>query len=230
MLCSSEENEKLLRQDSLTYAFVTTNNNFNENSSLNHPQTLTPPPPRYVSRSCTSITLRLPTYRQLPKGKRRFPKIVDHFKVYGKVTGAGTAVSLNNNEYEGLGIPLLAMQVPTSTNSSDNNNNDIITRIYTVDNKGGRDTNPTVTIHGLVPNESYVFAVAAFDANNSVIEGIGATSEVPIVTSLPLPTLLIWSYLGNIAVNKGLNSISKKACDYVYASFVNVQPFGVGVS
>ena len=51
-----------------------------------------------------------------------------------------------------------------------------------------------ILITGLTPNESYVFALAAFDRHGHVIEGIGQTS-VPVVAQLPLPLLQIWAHL-----------------------------------
>ena len=167
--------------------------------------TLTPNQPRFVSRSTSTITVRLTPYSQMPAAKRRKPRKIDHFRLYGKLTGAGTAVSLNNNEYKGLGIPIPAIPVDENTP-------------YGAQAPDGL----VVTVEGLIPNESYVFACAAYDKNGKVIEGIGATS-IPIVTSLPLPNLLCWSYLGNIAVRKGLPMLSKRACDRVYSYFVNLK-------
>ncbi|CEG45611.1 Protein of unknown function DUF4486 [Plasmopara halstedii] len=53
-------------------------------------------------------------------------------------------------------------------------------------------TNAKIT--GLLPNESYVFAVAAFDKNNQVINSIGETSE-PVVALNPLPLRMCYGYL-----------------------------------
>ena len=193
MLVNAEAEENALKAD------------FYVAHSANIERSLTPQQPRYVSRSATTITVTLSGYSQMPAAKRRKPRTIDHFRLFGKATGAGTAVSLNNNEYKGLGIAIPA--VPIDDNMP-----------YAAQPPKGL----VVTVEGLIPNESYVFASAAFDAEGNVIEGIGATS-IPIVTSLPLPSLLCWSYLGDVAVRKGLPALSKRACDHVYAYFVDTK-------
>lgn len=52
-----------------------------------------------------------------------------------------------------------------------------------------------VTIEGLLPNESYLFAFAAYDQNGELIGGkIGETSEC-VTTLNPLPVMMIYGYL-----------------------------------
>ena len=174
--------------------------------------TLVPSAPRFVSRSSTSATIRLTPYRQMPSAKRRKARHIDHFRVFGKLTGAGTAVSLNNTDYDGTGVAIPAVQLFGEAGEVNP-----AKCVY------GTAPNTVITIMGLVPNESYVFACAAYDSNGDVVEGIGATSEVPITCSLPLPTLLCWSYIGKVAVTKGLPELSKRACDLVYAQFVDLK-------
>lgn len=78
-----------------------------------------------------------------------------------------------------------------------------------------------VTISGLLPNESYVFAVAAFDHNDDVIQGIGLTSE-PVVALHPLPVALCYGYLAQACYELGLIRPSAvKAAAALYNSVVS---------
>ena len=67
-----------------------------------------------------------------------------------------------------------------------------------------------IVVTGLQPNESYVFALAAFDRHGHVIGGIGTTS-VPIVAQLPLPLLQLWAQLAHTAHVVGCHDIAKAA-------------------
>ena len=161
----------------------------------------TPLPPVFVSRSSTSITLRFDPFWTTPstekkdssssggsmasRRKKTVPT-VHHLRVYGKPRGAGTAVSLNNIEYGGLGDPVLVTSLgvcaeePNQSSSTEG-----------IDESGGgggggpgspvRAAPPTfvagyttgattLTVTGLLPNESYVFACAAFDEKGEVRE------------------------------------------------------------
>ena len=75
----------------------------------------TPLPPIFISRSSTSITLKVPNFwTSMPTDedsnssvaalrKKKTINRVNNIKIFGKPKGAGTAVSLNNIEYGGLG-------------------------------------------------------------------------------------------------------------------------------
>jgi len=72
-------------------------------------------------------------------------------------------------------------------------------------------TCPFVVIKDLSPNESYVFAVAAYSKDGDLVGKIGATSPIPIETLNPLPTTLCWSYLASIALSLGQEEIARTA-------------------
>ncbi|EQC32965.1 hypothetical protein SDRG_09491 [Saprolegnia diclina VS20] len=144
-----------------------------------------PSAPRLASRGATFVSLRLAPFAPLKKH-------VAYFMVFGKATGAGTDVSLNNMAFPGTG----AVVDPSQT---------------------------LVTISGLLPNESYVFAVAAYDSSNAVIEGIGATSR-PVVTLHPLLLPLCYGLLAHIAQDLGHLPIAVQAAKAVYAEFVDEAP------
>lgn len=55
---------------------------------------------------------------------------------------------------------------------------------------------------GLTPDECYVFAVAAYAADGTLIgDSIGATTA-PILASHPLPILITWAYLCQVGERK----------------------------
>ena len=102
------------------------------------------------------------------------------FAIYGKPAGAGTSVSLNNTEIKGTGH---AVEVPSSGNAM-----------------------IQFTVWGLLPGESYVFALAACDASFNTIGAIGKTSD-PVGALLPLPLLSCWALLAKVLSK----TISEKA-------------------
>ncbi|ETW06662.1 hypothetical protein H310_02847 [Aphanomyces invadans] len=144
-----------------------------------------PRAPLLVSRGSTFVTIEIVPYN--PRGVH-----IAYYCVFGKGTGAGTDVSLNNMEFPGTGT----IRVPTSR--------------------------PTLaTVSGLLPNESYVFAVAAYDAHDQVVEGIGATSA-PILTLNPLVLTMCYGILAKEAANLNHIAIATKAAATVYTEFVSL--------
>ncbi|DBA01188.1 TPA: hypothetical protein N0F65_002323 [Lagenidium giganteum] len=77
-----------------------------------------------------------------------------------------------------------------------------------------------VTITGLVPNDSYVFAVAAFDARGDVIQGIGETSDL-VVACNPLPLILCYAYLAQLCHELDLPVPAKRAATAFYERIVS---------
>jgi len=65
-------------------------------------KTNVPPKPIMVSRTSTTITMRLPYFRPITEHKewRNISKI----SLFGKESGSGVAVSLNNSEFPGTGV------------------------------------------------------------------------------------------------------------------------------
>ncbi|GMF45738.1 unnamed protein product [Phytophthora fragariaefolia] len=77
-----------------------------------------------------------------------------------------------------------------------------------------------VTISGLLPNESYVFAVAAFDSKHELINTIGETSE-PVVALNPLPLPMCYGYLAKACYETQLAGRASKAATYLYNAVVS---------
>ncbi|POM58380.1 Hypothetical protein PHPALM_36976, partial [Phytophthora palmivora] len=77
-----------------------------------------------------------------------------------------------------------------------------------------------VTISGLLPNESYVFAVAAFDNKHEVINSIGETSE-PVVALNPLPLTMCYGYLAKACYDTQLTVRANTAANYLCNAVVS---------
>ena len=163
----------------------------------NKQPTLVPPMPIFVSRSATSITLRIDTFiPRKAKGQNSWEVKnnnldVAHFCVYCKPEGSGTDVSLNNTEYPGTGTPVPMEQ-------------------------------SIVQVKGLTPNQSYVFAVAAYDGNGELVgDGIGKTTA-GIQAILPMPMLLCWGRLCEAA--RGVSTpVARKAAQMLFNHFVLIK-------
>lgn len=149
-------------------------------------------------------------------------------RIFGKPKGAGTAVSLNNTEYGGLGdpIPMVSIGPPSSTNREDGEEDRMATSWGYAPGH-----HSTVTVTGLLPGESYIFAMAAFSSTNEVIgSGIGMTTPMPIVALEPLPIPLCLGYLAIAARDHGCPDIAKRASTLVYDRFIEYYGRGSGGS
>ncbi|OQR94759.1 hypothetical protein ACHHYP_00938 [Achlya hypogyna] len=144
-----------------------------------------PAAPRLATRGSMFVTLRLAPFKPLRR-------TVAYFMLYGKVTGAGTDVSLNNMGYPGTGTAIDPQH-------------------------------PEVTVTGLLPNESYVFAVAAYDVEDNLIEGIGATSR-PVLTLHPHVLPYCYGLLAHVACDLHHMGIAAQAATAMYSEFVAEAP------
>ncbi|KAI5094045.1 cilia- and flagella-associated protein 54 isoform X1 [Silurus meridionalis] len=74
-------------------------------------------------------------------------------------------------------------------------------------------------VSGLEPNQKYVFAVAAYDAQGNLIGSrIGDTTR-PVLASLPLPLLTTWGHLAQVAYQTGQYTLAKKTCSEIWSHF-----------
>ena len=152
------------------------------------------PPPRIISRSATTVTVwpqPLPQVQKQTDNDDGYADADDRtsrrphtYRVYGKQAGAGTAVSLTNDDFDGLGVDISASVVESGAAGA------------------------VAIVRGLEPNERYVFAVAAYDEKGALIGRIGATST-QVVTALPLPLLLLWGDLCVAACSVGWGNTSR---------------------
>ncbi|CAC5396096.1 unnamed protein product [Mytilus coruscus] len=79
-------------------------------------------------------------------------------------------------------------------------------------------------VSGLKPDEKYVFAVAAYNADGQIIGGGIGDSSKPILASSPLPVLMTWAFLSQIAYQVGCYDIAKQACNVLWDHFIAEPP------
>lgn len=76
-----------------------------------------------------------------------------------------------------------------------------------------------MTVSGLLPNKSYVFAAGGYTQDGICVNGIGETSE-EILTVLPLNIQLLYCYLAQTCYKLKHYQIAKDAAEAVCANFV----------
>ncbi|XP_072328039.1 cilia- and flagella-associated protein 54-like isoform X2 [Scyliorhinus torazame] len=75
-------------------------------------------------------------------------------------------------------------------------------------------------VKGIEPNEKYIFAVAAYSEDGTIIgDEIGHTTK-PILAYYPLPILTAWTYLCQAAYQLGHYSVAKLAFSVLWEHFV----------
>ena len=72
---------------------------------------------------------------------------------------------------------------------------------------------------GLQPNETYTFAVAAYDAEHKLISELGQSAG-PVAALLPLPLLHLWCHLALTAAHLGVANITHLAASVVLPHFI----------
>ena len=81
-------------------------------------KTPVPPKPILIGRTSTSIMLKLPFYRPITDYKAW--REINSLALFGKPSGSGVAVSLNNTEYKGTGVKVQPGAVLTITGLTPN--------------------------------------------------------------------------------------------------------------
>ena len=76
---------------------------------------------------------------------------------------------------------------------------------------------------GLQPNETYTFAVAAYDAEHKLVSALGQSSG-PVAALLPLPLYHCWCHLALTAAQLRVAKISQLAASIVLPHFLITQP------
>lgn len=151
-----------------------------------------PPPPQLIYRTATSMCVRPRAYTPLKGAK------VESCAVFAKVAAAGISVSTNNTEY--LGSNERVPMKPQATS---------------IEFQRG-----CITLRGLPPATSIVFAAAGYAADGKMIGSIGRTS-VEVLTSLPLPRALAWGYVGRAAAQLNAKTVAHRAIAEILATFID---------
>ncbi|KAK9804359.1 hypothetical protein WJX72_009127 [[Myrmecia] bisecta] len=76
-----------------------------------------------------------------------------------------------------------------------------------------------ITVEGLEPNETYIFAVVAFDAAGKLLGGVGKATSA-ILACLPLPLLHAWGQLALAASALRLYSLMERAMSHLLPHFI----------
>eukprot|EP00903_Cladosiphon_okamuranus_P012352 g11581.t1 len=141
-----------------------------------------------IAMSASNATSTIPRHGS-SKPTRKKPNVAK-VCIYGKPEGAGTGVTLSNTHFAGLGVP-----IPFDESTG---------------------VCGAVVVRGLTPNESYVFAAAAFDEHDDPIgEGVGDACK-PVETLNPLPLPLCWAQLSRTALGLGHAPLAAQAATEVY--------------
>lgn len=140
--------------------------------------------------SCSSTAITVRILAFQPSLSSLRKRAIAYYMVFAKPSGAGTDVSLTNCALPGTAEPVYPSP-----------------RMEAI-------------VSGLIPNESYVFAVAAFDANNDVIQGVGQTTGA-VVALHPLPVELCYGYLAQASDELRLQSSATKAATLLYNRVVS---------
>ncbi|XP_072529245.1 cilia- and flagella-associated protein 54 [Salminus brasiliensis] len=74
-------------------------------------------------------------------------------------------------------------------------------------------------VSGLEPNQKYIFAVAAYDAQGNLVGKTIGKATKPLLASLPLPLLTTWAHLAQVAYQTGQYALAKKACSELWSHF-----------
>ncbi|CAJ1063980.1 cilia- and flagella-associated protein 54-like isoform X6 [Xyrichtys novacula] len=77
-------------------------------------------------------------------------------------------------------------------------------------------------VEGLVPNQRYVFAIAAYNSQGKLLgNNIGATTS-PLLASMPPPLLSTWAHLAQVAFQTEQHAIAKRACRLLWSHFTSL--------
>ncbi|XP_007232340.4 cilia- and flagella-associated protein 54 isoform X1 [Astyanax mexicanus] len=74
-------------------------------------------------------------------------------------------------------------------------------------------------VSGLEPNQKYIFAVAAYDAQGNIVGKTIGEATRPLLAYLPLPLLTTWAHLAQVAYQTGQYAVAKKACSELWSHF-----------
>lgn len=82
-----------------------------------------------------------------------------------------------------------------------------------------------VTIEGLNTNETYVFALLAYDSEGNRLRELGDSTR-QVLLALPLPLYMCWSHLVLVASQLDCMGIAKKAGKVSFLTAARLSPTG----
>ncbi|XP_047192964.1 cilia- and flagella-associated protein 54-like isoform X3 [Scophthalmus maximus] len=79
-------------------------------------------------------------------------------------------------------------------------------------------------VEGLVPNEKYVFAVAAYNSQGKLLGNAIGQTTFPLLASMPVPLLSTWAHLVQVAFQTEQYTLAKRACKELWSHFTSPDP------
>ncbi|CAB1442670.1 unnamed protein product [Pleuronectes platessa] len=79
-------------------------------------------------------------------------------------------------------------------------------------------------VEGLVPNQKYIFAVAAYDSNGKLLGNSIGRATFPLLAAMPVPLLSTWAHLAQVAFQTEQYTIAKTACRELWSHFTLPDP------
>ncbi|XP_018547690.1 cilia- and flagella-associated protein 54 isoform X2 [Lates calcarifer] len=81
-----------------------------------------------------------------------------------------------------------------------------------------------LSVEGLVPNQKYVFAVAAYNSQGKLLGNTIGRTTFPLLASMPLPLLSTWAHLAQVAFQTGQYTLAKRACNELWSHYTIPDP------
>ncbi|XP_045896455.1 cilia- and flagella-associated protein 54-like isoform X2 [Micropterus dolomieu] len=74
-------------------------------------------------------------------------------------------------------------------------------------------------VEGLVPNQKYVFAVAAYNSQGKLLGNTIGVTTFPLLASMPVPLLSTWVHLAQVTYQTEQYAIAKRACRELWSHY-----------
>ena len=133
-----------------------------------------------------------------PVGSRKIVQKAKFYRIYAKQFGSGTSVSLANDDLPGCEKQVFVENMRTPASCA-------------------------VKIERLRNGERYVFGYAAFAGQDKLIGGISPTT-VGVDAVNPLPTILLWSFVNQVAFEVGALPQGQLAASLICQRFFHPVP------
>ncbi|XP_069567775.1 cilia- and flagella-associated protein 54 [Brachyistius frenatus] len=76
-----------------------------------------------------------------------------------------------------------------------------------------------LTVDRLQPNQTYVFAVAAYNRHGMLLGNTIGETTFPLLASMPLPLLSTWAHLAQVAFQTQQYDVAQRACRVLWSHF-----------
>uniref|UniRef100_A0A3P9PWW2 Cilia and flagella associated protein 54 n=1 Tax=Poecilia reticulata TaxID=8081 RepID=A0A3P9PWW2_POERE len=76
-------------------------------------------------------------------------------------------------------------------------------------------------VEGLQPNQTYVFAVAAYDSKWQLVGNSIGDTTLPVLACFPTSVLSTWAHLAQVAFETGQYAVAKRACRKLWCQYID---------